>query len=119
MSVERLCNEINAASQKAAEYWFLDSAVDRAACQRSETELVALQSRLQQLIVVIQEQDPKVNFDDASEDVLNLFDAMTGGQFKVLARPTDPMRAASVQAIAADLNGKLRIAAARRSRLLY
>ncbi len=92
---------------------------DRSKCRRAEPELVGLQNRLQQLIGAIQEQDRKLILDDAAETVMDLFDSMTGGQFMVASRDADRPRAQRVFNAAAELNGRLRIAVARRSRLLW
>jgi hypothetical protein len=121
VATDQLCNEVNSAAQRAAEYWFLEdkSEAQHAQCRRLEFELVALQSRLQQLIAAIQEQDPRLDLNEAGQSVSDLFDSMTGGQFQVVSREVDVQRARRVQANAAELSGHLRIAIARRSRSIW
>lgn len=118
ISADQLCNEINLAARHASDYWFVDAdALPK--CRQVELELIGLQDRLQHLIAAIQEQDPALDLSDAGESVMNLFDAMTGGQFRVTSRKFDIVRAGRVYAVAAELNGQLRVAVARRSRLLW
>jgi hypothetical protein len=121
VSTDQLCTEINSAAAQAARYWHLDANQPEQAgrCRELESEVVALQSRIQQLIAAIQEQDPRLDLTGAAENVMNLFDAMTGGHFRETGRAADGLRAARALAIAAELNGELRIAVARRSRLLW
>jgi hypothetical protein len=121
VATDQLCIEITSASRHAAEYWFLDASSEEASakCRRAEPELIGAQSRLQQLIAAIQEQDPNLQLGEASEAVMNLFDGMTGGEFAVGQRAADIGRAHRVYATSAELIGHLRIAVARRSRTLW
>lgn len=116
VSIDLLCTEINAAARSAAEYWFHD-AENLPKCQQIELELVGLQERLQQLIAAVQAQDENLDLDDCGEAVMDLFDSMTGGAFRVSGRKQDVVRAGRVYSAAATLNGSLRIAVARRSKL--
>ena len=50
---------------------------------------------------------------------MDLFDSMTGGEFRVSDRGLDAVRAGRVYTVAAALTGELRVALARRGRFMW
>ena len=68
-------------------------------------------------MVAMTEQEPRINLTEAERLMPDLYDAMTGGNFRVEGRSADMGRAQAVQAVSAQLNGQLRMALGRRSRL--
>ena len=118
VAIDHLCGEINAAARRASDYWLLGEGADNDRQQR-ELELIGLQDRIQQLISAVQEQDPKLDLDAAAASVMDLFDSMTGGAFRVSGRGPDLVRAGRVYTVAAALTGQLRIAVARRVRSFW
>jgi hypothetical protein len=51
--------------------------------------------------------------------LIDLYEALTGGDFNVSKRPPSPERAQSVQSLAAQINGELRHAVSIRSQLWF
>lgn len=116
-SIEELCKEVNAAADLATEYWLTDrpqpSPVE---LRRLEARLVGRQLRLQELLTALTAYDKKIGIAQIEPLLPDLYDAMTGGDFRVELRPLDLDRAQMVQAQAAVLNGELRRALAQRFR---
>ena len=116
-NIEELCAEINAAADLATEYWLTErpqpSPVE---LRRLEARLVGRQIRLQEILTVLTAQDKKITTAQTERLLLDLYDSMTGGNFRVQLRPLDLDRSQMVQAQAAALNGELRRALAHRFR---
>ena len=116
-SIEELCTEINAAADLATEYWLTErpqpSPVE---LRRLEARLVGRQIRLQELLTALTAYDNKIGIAPTERLLPDLYDSMTGGDFRVQLRPLDLDRAQMVQARAAALNGELRRALAHRFR---
>lgn len=117
-AVDHLCNEINIASDLATKYWLFDTNRDGDSLDASSTEplLIGRQLRLQELLIALAEQDLRLQLGSVNGLLLDFYEAMTGGQFGVRDRDTDPAKARQVQAIAAQLNGELRQTLRRRNR---
>jgi len=81
-----------------------------------EPKLVGMQTRLSSLKLAIVALDERIDLQPADNQMVRLFDAMTGGEFKSPKRLPDPDRAQEAQAVSAQLTGELRTAVARRSR---
>jgi hypothetical protein len=77
---------------------------------------VGRQIRLQELLTGVSAQDHQIGMATVENLLPDLYDAMTGGDFRVQRRPLDLERAQMVQARAAVLNGELRRALALRYR---
>jgi hypothetical protein len=116
-SIEELCTEINAAADLATEYWLTErpepSPIE---LRRLEARLVGRQLRLQELLTALTAHDKQIRIAPIESMMPDLYDAMTGGDFRVQLRPLDLERAQMVQARAAVLNGELRRALVRRFR---
>ncbi|HEX3884532.1 MAG TPA: hypothetical protein VHW66_17890 [Stellaceae bacterium] len=114
-TVEELCTETNDAADLATKYWLTERPQPVPTdVQRLEAQLVGRQHRLQQLSDALKVQDPQFDLNSAETLSADLYDAMTGGNFRVQLRALDLDRAQLVQARAAELNGELRRAFARR-----
>jgi hypothetical protein len=110
ISVDHLCAELNSAADLAATYWLLDATqdADRPEARRLEPQLVGRQMRLQELTIALGEQDRGLDLADFERSMPDLYEVMTGGDFRVERCPSSPERAQRVQATAAQLNGQLR-----------
>jgi hypothetical protein len=107
---DRFCEQINSAADLATEYWLLDSVVSADAGTRIsllEPQLVGRQVRIQSMYVAFQEFDPDINLTHVREDLVLLYDELTGGQFQVRDRRSDPGRAQRCQTAAARVNGEV------------
>jgi hypothetical protein len=113
----RLCTEINVAADLATEYWLTERPQPAPVeIRRLEARLVGRQIRLQELLTALTAHDKKLATAPIERLLLDLYDSMTGGDFRVQLRPLDLDRAQMVQAQAAALNGELRRALAHRFR---
>ncbi len=117
-SIDKLCDEINSAAQCATDYWLLDMTQrdDVRLGQKLEPILIGRQQRIQQLLLALAARDRKLDLSPIQPLQLNLFDAMTGRNFRVGNRPPQPDLAQEVQGVAAALNGELHRALAKRNR---
>ncbi len=117
-AIDGLCVEINGAADKATAYWLTEGDTDasRSGLRLTAFELVGRQARIQELIGALDIQDERLVVADLDELIASLIDAMTGGDFRVIGRTDDSMRAAEVQTVAARLNGALRAGLNRRVR---
>lgn len=117
LSVDHLCTELNSAADLATLYWLLDATQnsDRVQARQLEPQLVGRQTRLQELTVTLGEQDRRLNLTGFERLMPDLYDAMTGGDFRVERRSPSPETAQNVQAVAAQLNGQLRTSLGLRS----
>jgi hypothetical protein len=114
-SIDLLCSEINAAADLATDYWLKQAPLgDRLALGALEALLLGRQNRLQEIRIALGENDVALILETVDMHLVDLFDAMTGGNFQVDGRPIDADRARLVQARAAVLNGDLRRALASR-----
>ena len=115
-AVDRVCEEINEAADLATEYWLIDEPTS-GDVNSLEARLVGRQLRLQQLITALESHTLQFPTPTTVGPLLvDLYDAMTGGEFRVQRRAQDLDRAQLVQAKAAELNGELRQAIAKRFR---
>jgi hypothetical protein len=118
VAMDHLSVEVNAAADLASEYWLTGppalESISRIAFL--EPKLIGTQTRLSSLLLAIEALDERIETGPAREKLATLFEAMTGGGFRTVGRPAEPLRAQDAQSIGAELVGELRIAAARRSR---
>jgi len=117
LSLDHLCTELNSAADLATLYWLLDATQnsDRVKARQIEPQLVGRQTRLQELTVALSEQDRSLDLRGFERLMPDLYEAMTGGDFRVERRLPSPERAQNVQAMAARLNGQLRTSLGLRS----
>jgi hypothetical protein len=118
VAIDHLSVEVNAAADLATEYWLIDP-TDSANTRRIallEPKLIGTQTKLSSFLLAIEALDDLIETKPAQEKLATLFEAMTGGGFRTLGRPADPLRAQHAQSIGAELMGELRVAAADRSR---
>ena len=108
-SIEYLCTQINEAADTATSYWVLDKAKPDEASQATKLEaiLIGRQSRIQELLVALSDQDERLRLGDAGDRLVDLFDAMTGGNFYGVGRPPDFGAAQRAQTRAAELKWEL------------
>jgi hypothetical protein len=106
------------AADLATEYWLLDRANNNTASRASEVEaqLTGRQLRIGSVFLALRHIDSHVASLVGDDKIADLFDSMTGGDFRVVGAGPDAARASAVQANAAELNGDLRSAVALRSR---
>ncbi|WP_316181882.1 MULTISPECIES: hypothetical protein [unclassified Bradyrhizobium] len=120
-SVDHFCQEINDVADLSSMYWLLDlskpSDHSEANAQTIETQLVGRQVRLQSLILAIAAFDRRIILTRTEILLIDFFEAITGGDFKVSKRVASAERAQQAQSIAAQINGELRHAFSLRSRL--
>lgn len=116
-SVDHFCAELNEIADLSTRYWLLDASQkgtqqDVAAI---EPQLVGRQMRLQSLILGISDLDRKLILTRTEIILVDFYEAITGGDFKVLKRGPSPERAQLAQSLAAQINGELRHAVGIRS----
>jgi hypothetical protein len=114
-SVDHFCEQVNDIADLSTRYWLLDSSHPAAQKEASTLELVGRQMRLQSLILALAELDRKLVLTRSHILLIDLYEALTGGDFKVLGRPPSASRAQIVQSLAAQINGELRHAVGLRS----
>lgn len=118
-SVDHLCDEINDLADLSTQYWLLDAS--QADQQREaaslEPRLVGGQIRLQSLILALGDLDRKLVLTRTEMLLVDFYEALTGGDFKVSKRAASPDRAQLAQSLAAQINGELRHAISIRSQL--
>lgn len=117
-SVDHLCEEINDVADLSTQYWLLDAseAAQQKEAATIEPRLVGGQVRLQSLILALGDLDRKLVLTRTEILLVDFYEALTGGDFKVLRRAASPGRAQLVQSLAAQINGELRHAVSIRSR---
>jgi hypothetical protein len=112
---------VNDAADLSTRYWLLDAS--RADQQKDaatiEPQLIGRQVRLQSLILALTDLDRKLVLTRTNMLLIDLYEALTGGDFNVSKRPPSPERAQSVQSLAAQINGELRHAVSIRSQLWF
>jgi hypothetical protein len=118
ISVDHLCEEVNGVADLSTDYWLLDaSQVDQQKeAVKLEPRLVGGQIRLQSLILALGDLDRKLVLIRTEMLLVEFYEALTGGDFKVVKRATSPDRAQLVQSLAAQINGELRHAVSIRTR---
>lgn len=118
-AVHRVTLVVREGAELATRYWLLDGTQlgERTTIEQLEYELVGLQSRLQQILVALSFQDSALDLNGVYSVVADFYDRLTGGDFQVRGRRPDPSRASDVQERAAELEGSLWRALARRSNL--
>jgi hypothetical protein len=116
-SIDHFCDQVNDVADLSTRYWLLDAADSAAQKEVStlEPQLVGRQMRLQSLILALAELDRKIILIRSQMLLVDLYESLTGGDFKVLRRRPSPDRAQTVQALAAQINGELRHAVSLRS----
>lgn len=116
-SVDHFCEQVNSAADLGTKYWLLDASQTNDARQAAtlEPQLIGRQTRLMSLILALGELDKKLVLIRANILLVDFYEALTGGDFKVRGRHTSPDRAQLVQSIAAQINGELRHAVSLRS----
>jgi hypothetical protein len=120
-SVDHFCEEINDVADLSTQYWLLDASqtANQEKAALAEPQLVGRQMRLQSLALALAELDHKLVLTRTDILLLEFFDALTGGSFKVNARKPSPDHAQTVQALAAQINGALREAVSHRSHIWF
>jgi len=120
-TIDDISATINFAADRATEYWLLDAKTpeEQTKCRKHEAELLGLQIRIQQLLAALKEQDRHLDLSITDDDITELYDAMTGGQFGGNLRGVDLFRPRRVQVAAGILNGSLRKALSKRSYQLW
>jgi hypothetical protein len=116
-SVDHLCEEINQVADLSTDYWLLDAsqANEQKQAVSLEPRLVGGQIRLQSLILALGDLDRKLVLIRTEMLLVDFYEALTGGDFKVVRRATSPDRAQLVQSLAAQINGELRHAVSVRT----
>ena len=116
-SVDHFCEEVNNVADLSTRYWLLDASQSDQQKEAAmiEPQLVGRQVRLQSLILALGDLDKKLVLTRGHMLLVDLYEALTGGDFKVSRRPASPDRAQSVQSLAAQINGELRHAVSVRS----
>lgn len=109
-----LCSVINDTADKSTEYWLLDCIADDRAAKALTAEFVIVgkQSRIIQLISALGVQDQKLVVPGLDDLATDLYGALSAGNFQVVGRAPDFIRASNVQNVAAQMNGALREALA-------
>jgi hypothetical protein len=101
---DELCRSILDCASAAAEYWATEyTAADIKALRVSEARILGLQSLCDGLYENVRS---RLDFEQAAQiDALlsNLLDNVSGGQFSVQNRPTDPTRTAAVLQAASEV----------------
>jgi hypothetical protein len=117
-AVDLLCSEINSAADLATACWLLDKTepLDAIKASQQEPQIVGRQLRIQALLLALTKHDKSWALDEVNTAIADLYDAMTGDNFRGMKRPANIERVQSVQSVAADLNGKLRMALSRRNK---
>ncbi len=111
-AVDAFCAETNLTTDFASSYWMLDLKQNEQAKEgvKLEYQLVGLQLRLGALFDALLQQDPSLKLDDIEPLIDQFFDAITGGDFRVGGRAPNNWQLQQSHALAAALNGQLRIA---------
>jgi hypothetical protein len=117
-SVDHFCDEVNNIADLSTRYWLLDASSEdqQKEVATIEPQLVGRQVRLQSLILALGDLDKKLVLTRGEMLLIELYEGLTGGDFKVAKRPPSPERAQTVQSLAAQINGELRHAVSVRSR---
>lgn len=120
-SVDHLCEELNDTADLSTTYWLLDASQRDAQLNAwtIEPQLVGRQMRLQSLVLALGDLDKKVVLTRTNILMLEFYEALTGGDFKVAGRPTSRDQAQRAQAVAAQINGELRHAVSLRTHLWF
>lgn len=115
-SVDHFCDELNSAADLGTQYWLLDAAHtdERKLAATIEPQLIGRQVRLQSLILALAALDKQLVLTRTDMLLIDFYEALTGGDFKVSKRAQSSERAQLVQSIAAQLNGELRHAVSMR-----
>lgn len=118
--LENFCTTVEKAADRATEYWLqekvattADQPRDPSSLDVKEAILLGLQTRLDGMYATL---EPRLSRPDAMiiRELLNgLTDAMTGGNFESVTRPTDRNRARLAQMYASDLINEAGSAAIR------
>lgn len=118
-SVDHLCEEINEVADLSTQYWLLDAsqADQQKEAAGIEPRLVGGQMRLQSLILALGDLDRTLVLRRTEMLMVDFYEALTGGDFKVSKRAASADRAQLVQSLAAQINGELRHAVSIRSQL--
>jgi hypothetical protein len=116
-SVDHFCSEVNEIADLSTQYWLLDASQQdqQQKTMMLEPQLVGRQMRLQSLILALSDLDKKIILTRSHMLLIDLYETLTGGDFKVTGRKASPERAQTAQAIAAQINGELRQAVGLRS----
>jgi hypothetical protein len=120
-SADQFCEQINNIADLSTQYWLIDAAKpqDQINVSLLEPQLIGRQMRLQSLIIALGDLDKKLVLTRSHILLIDFYEALTGGDFKVAGRRPYPDRAQLVQALAAQLNGELRHAVSLRSHLWF
>lgn len=118
-SVDHFCEQINAVADLSTTYWLLDASQEsqQREAHKIEPQLIGRQVRLSSLILALGELDRKLVLTRTSMLLVDFYEALTGGDFKVSRRSPSAERAQSVQSLAAQINGEIRHAVSIRSQL--
>ncbi len=119
MSIDQICGEINLSADLACDYWQIDCKErgdDQRLASNLEPRLIGRQMRIQNLLVSLKQQDPKLDFTEIDIYIANLYSSMTGGTFQTVGRAADQRCGRDVQSNAASLNGAFRRALVKRMR---
>jgi hypothetical protein len=116
-SVDHFCEEINETADLSTSYWLLDASQkdQQDNAHTIEPQLVGRQMRLQSLILALAVLDRKLVLTRTEMLLIDFYEALTGGDFKVSQRPPSADRAQNVQSVAAQINGEIRHAVSIRS----
>lgn len=120
-SVDHLCEELNDVADLSTTYWLLDASQHDSQLNAwtIEPQLLGRQMRLQSLVLALGDLDKKLVLTKTNMLLLEFYEALTGGDFKVAGRPASKEQAQRAQAVAAQLNGELRHAFSLRSHLWF
>jgi hypothetical protein len=120
-SVDHLCEELNDIADLGTTYWLIDASEPNAQFNAwtIEPQLVGRQMRLQSLILALEDLDKKLVLTRTNMLLLEFYEALTGGDFKVNGRAPSRDQAQRAQAVAARINGELRHAFSLRSHLWF
>jgi hypothetical protein len=117
-SIDNFCNEVNDTADLSTEYWLLDPSTEVDHIRKArflEPQLIGRQMRLQSLALALQAFDKKLVMTRTNMLLLEFYEAITGGDFRVSGRTPSPDNAQRSQACAAQINGEVRHAVGLRS----
>ena len=120
--VEVICKEINEAANIGSLYWLAGAPKNRGDAKaflevaKLEHELIGRQGRIQALFQSLRELDKRLRLVEAQPDFDAFITNLTGGDFRVSSRISNPTTSALIQHTAATLNGRLYRAAGIRAK---
>ncbi|MBB2167252.1 hypothetical protein HLH36_02580 [Gluconacetobacter aggeris] len=116
--VDKFCDEVNETAVVGSKHWLCSTAnlseEKEITIKEEECEIVGRQERIDALFQTLKHQDRKLILTEVQPDFDSFVTKLTGGQFRVKNRSSDPEVANMLQHTAASMNGRLRRALADR-----